>query len=327
MLSETRDETVELLRLALTEPRFDPEPVERLRAQMLASIRMRHSDPGAIATEAFFAAAYPGHPYGRPIDGTEASVAAIRVEDLRTAHAAALARDRLRVAVVGAIGPDALGPMLDRLFGGLPATGAPLPPVTTPRLSAATTVIDIDLPQSVVLVGNAGPRIDDPDFLVAMVMDYVLGGGAFGSRLMEEMREKRGLTYGVSTYLASGDLGGLYLGSFSSSNDRVAAALDLLRAEWRRMAEGGASPAEIERAKRFLTGDFSLRFQGNQAIAAQLLALQLGGHAPDYVNTRNARVEAITADEVAAVARRLLQPEALTSVIVGRPKGLAAPRQ
>ena len=237
MLADERQETVELLRLALTEPRFDPEAVERLRAQVLASIHAAAADPGSVGAHAFYADAFPGHPYGRPTNGTVESVAAIGVDDLRRAHAAALTRDRLHVAVVGAIRPDEVGPLLDRLFGDLPEAGRALPPPVEPSLSGDTSVIDFDTPQSLVVFGNAGLRSDDPDLIPALVMDYILGGGGFGSRLTSEMREKRGLTYGVYTYLAAHTLAGLYMGSFSSSNDRVAAALAILRAEWDRMAE------------------------------------------------------------------------------------------
>jgi zinc protease len=326
MLAETRDETVELLRLALTAPRFDAEAVERVRAQVLASIRMGATDPGTLAGRAFYADAFPGHPYGRPTEGTLESVTATRVEDLRRAHAATLARDRLRVTVVGAIRPDEVGPMLDRLFGGLPATGAALPPAVEPSLSGGITVLDLDTPQSLVVFGNAGLRNDDPDFIPALVMDHILGGGGFASRLTGEMREKRGLTYGVHTYLAAFNLGGLYMGSFSSSNARVAEALEVLRGEWVRMAEEGVTDGELASAKRFLTGDFALRFDGNGNIAGQLLGLQLAGLGPGYVTVRNDLVEAVTAADVARVARRLLSSDVLTAVVVGRPEGIAPGR-
>ena len=173
-----------------------------------------------------------------------------------------------------------------------------------------------------VMFGNAGILNDDPDFIPAMLMDYVLGGGSLGTRLSEEMRVKRGLTYGVYTWLAAGQFGGLYMGSFSSSNERVAEALRILRAEWIRMAEHGVSEAELASAKRFLTGEFPLRFDGNARIAAQLLGLQLAGLGPDYVNLRNDLVEAVTVEDIARVARRLLLPDGLTTVLAGRPEGL-----
>ena len=323
MLAETRDETVELLRLALTAPRFDAEAVERVRAQALASIRMGDADPGVVAGQAFYAAAFPDHHYGRPSIGTAESVAAVRVEDLRAARAAALTRERLRVAIVGAIGPEEAGAMLDRLFGGLPETVGGFPSIAQPSLSGETTVIDMDVPQSMVVFGSAGISRDDPDFMPALVMDYILGGGSFSSRLTREIREKRGLTYDIYTTLASGNYGSLYMGSFSSSNQHVAEAVDILRQEWDRMANDGVTDAELVSAKRFLTGDYALRFEGNASIAAQLIGVQIWVWDLDYINKRNDLVEAVTADDVARVARRLLSSGSLTTIVVGRPANMA----
>jgi zinc protease len=326
MLSEDRGAVSDLLRLALTEPRFDPEPVERLRAQTLASIQAGEADPQSRANLEFYEQAFPGHPYGRLLLGTAESVAAMTVEDLRAARAGALAREHLRVAVVGDITPAELGPLLDRAFGALPEAGPELPAVATPQLSGQTTVLDFDTPQSFVVFGDAGLAIDDPDIIPAVVMDYVLGGGSLGNRLNEEMRVKRGLTYGAFTWLASGQFGSLYMGTFSSSNERVAEAIALLRAEWIRMAEHGVSEAELASAKRYLTGEFPLRFDGSARTAAQLLGLQLAGHDIGYVDRRNDLVEAVTAEDVARVARRLLRSEELTAVVAGRPVGVGEPQ-
>ena len=324
MLTENRDAAAVLLRLALTEPRFDPEPVERLRAQLLASIRMGETDPQTRALARFYADAFPDHPYAKPPTGTVASITALSADDLHTARAAALTRDALKVAVVGDITAAELGPLLDDVFGGLPATGPPRPAVAAPRLSGTATVIDFDTPQSLVVFGDGGIRNDDPDYIPAMVMNAVLGGGTFGTRLTEEMRVKRGLTYGVYTYLASGRFGAVTMGSFSSSNERVAEAIALLRAEWARMAADGVSEAELAAAKRYLTGEYPLRFDGNRQIASQLLGLQVVGLDPDYVNRRRGLIEAVTVEDTARVARRLLVPAALTLVIAGRPEGLDA---
>jgi zinc protease len=214
--------------------------------------------------------------------------------------------------------------VLDRLFGGLPATGPELPPVVQPALAGGTTIIDLDIPQSVVMFGHGGLMRDDPDFIPAFVLDHILGGGGFGSRLTEELREKRGLTYGIYTWLAPGDFGALYMGSFSTANANAGEALELVRAEWARMAEAGVSEAELEDAKRYLTGAYPLRFDGNARIAGQLIGLQTAGLDIDYVNIRNDLVEAVTREDIARVAARLLDPAALTTVIVGRPEGLPA---
>lgn len=323
MLAENRDASIELLRAALIEPRFDADAFERVRAQVVASLRSDETDPQTMASRAFFAKAFDGYPYARPVDGTLETVAALKLEDMREAYRNALVRDRLYIAVVGAITPDELAPLLDRLVSDLPVGGPPLPEIATPELNGSTTVIDLDIPQSVVVFGQPGIARDDPDFIPAFVLDHILGGGGFGSRLTEEIREKRGLTYGVGTYLAPYDFGWLYQGQFSSSNARVAEALDILRAEWARMAEEGVSAEELEAAKQFLTGAYPLRFDGNARIASQLLGLQTAGLGMAYVNTRNDQVNAVTVEEIARVAKRLMQPEALTTVIVGRPEGVA----
>ncbi len=324
MLAEKRDATIDLVRAALLSPRFDTEAVERVRRRTLSSIRRSETEPRSVAGLAFRSAAFAGHPYGRPLDGTIESVSALDAAALRGAHAAAFARDRLRVAVVGAISPDELGPVLDRLFGALPASGPALPDVASPVMSGQTTVIALDIPQSVVTFGHGGIARSDPDFVAAVVLDHVLGGGGFSSRLMREMREVRGLTYGVRTNLAPGDFGSLYTGSFSTANARLAEAIGLVRAEWARMSETGVTEAELTQAKRYLTGEYPLRFDGNARIAGQLLGLQTAGLDIGYVNIRNDLVQAVTAQDVARVARRLLRPELLTMVVVGKPEGLAA---
>ncbi len=322
MLTENRDESLALLRSALVEPRFDPEPFARVQGQVLSSLRSDETDPDTLASRAFYAQAFPDHPYARPNAGSAESVAALDVEAIREAHRAALVRDRLMVAVVGDITAAELGPLLDDLFGDLPTGGPDLPPVAEARSPGTLQVVDLDIPQSVVMFGHEGIPRDDPDFIPAFVMDHILGGGGFGSRLTEEVREKRGLTYGIYTYLAPGDYGWLYLGRFSSANARAAEAMEIVRDEWARMAGEGVTEEELETAKRYLTGAYALRFDGNSRIAGQLLGLQTAGLGIEYVNERNDLIEAVTVEDIARVAERVLDPEALTWVVVGRPEGV-----
>jgi zinc protease len=321
-LSAGRDEAVELLRSALVAPRFDAEAVALARAQLVSRLTSQETSAGRIASRALHARAFPGHPYAVPADGTPETVAAIDAEALRAAHRAALVRDRLTIAVAGDITEAELGPMLDRLFGDLPEGGPPLPPVAVPATAGALAVIDLDIPQSLVMFGHAGITRDDPDFVPAFVMNHILGGGGFGSRLTDEIRERRGLSYGVGTSLATNDYGPLILGRFSTANARVAEAIAIVRAEWARMATEGVSAAELEAAQRYLTGAYPLRFDGYGRIANQLLGLQVAGLDLDYVNVRNELVAAVTTDDIARVARRLLDPDRLTFVVVGRPEGV-----
>jgi zinc protease len=323
-LAANLDETFELLRSALTEPRFDPDAFARTQARQLATLRADASDPNRIAARAFYADAFPGHPYATPADGLPETVEALDREAVIATHGRALTRDRLMVAVVGAIEPEDLALRLDEVFGALPQEGPLLPEPAEAEIAGSVSVIDLGIPQSVVMFGHAGIPRDDEDFIPAFVMDHILGGGGFGSRLTEEIRERRGLTYGIYTYLAPGDYGWLYLGSFSASNERVAEAVALVRAEWARLAAEGVTEEELDAAKRYLTGAYPLRFDGNARIASQLLGLQTAGLGIDYVNERNALVEAVTTEDIARVADRILDPEMLTFVVVGRPEGLEA---
>lgn len=323
-LTENRDASVDLLRQALTAPRFDADAVERVRGQVLSNIASDDKDPATLASRAFDRLAWGDHPYGSSADGTAESVAALTRDDIVAAHRAAIARDRIYVAAAGDISAADLGLLLDTLFGGLPATGAPQPPQAEWLARSGVTVEDFPVPQSVVIFGHEGIARDDPDFFPAFVLNEVLGGGRFGTRLMSELREKRGLTYGVSSYLAPMDLGAFVGGQFSSDNTKVAEAIDLVRAEWARMAEGGVTEEELAHTKTYLTGSYPLRFDGNGPIARILVGMQMEGLPIDYPVTRNAQIEAVTLADVARVAKRILRPDELHFVVVGQPAGLAS---
>ncbi|MFQ5438361.1 MAG: M16 family metallopeptidase, partial [Paracoccaceae bacterium] len=206
----------------------------------------------------------------------------------------------------------------------LPKTGSPMPERANVNVTRGVSVIDFPAPQSVALFGHAGIARDDPDFFAAYVMNQVFGAGGFTSRLNNEVREKRGLTYGVYTYLASYDLAEVFVGSVASANDRIAEAIEVIRQQWRFMAEQGVTEAELEAAKKFLTGAYPLRFDGNKQIASILVGMQLQDLPPDYVKTRNEKVNAVSIEDVNRVARRLLQPDNLRVVVVGRPEGLVS---
>jgi zinc protease len=322
MLSENRDEAAELLRASLVEPRFDDDAVERVRGQVLAIIDGDARDPDEIGSETFNALAWGDHPYGSALEGTRESVGALTREDLVDAHRAVLARDRVIVGAAGDITAEELGLLIDRILGDLPETGAPMPGMADYQLPPGTTVVDFPSPQSVALFGHQGIARDDPDFFPAFVLNQVLGGGNFRSRLMQEVRVERGLTYGVYSFLGLSEYGQTLGGRFSSSNDLVAEAIEVIRAEWTDLAENGVTDEELEAAQRFLTGAYPLRFDGNGRIAGILAGMQADGMPVDYIATRNDRVDAVTAEDVRRVAARLLQPENLHFVVVGRPEGL-----
>ena len=321
-LTENRDQAVGLLRQALHQPRFDPDAIERVRAQIISGLRSDATDPNAIAGRTVAAMTYGDHPYGSDGRGTVDSVATLTRDDIVAAHRGVFARDRIHVAAVGDITAQDLGALLDRLLGDLPQTGAPLPGPAEVRIDGGVTVVDFDTPQSVAIFAQPGMTRDDPDFFAAYIVNQILGGGSFESRLMTEVREKRGLTYGVYSYLLPKEWAAVYMGSVASANARIAEAVSVIGAEWARMAAEGPTEKELQDAKTYLTGAYPLRFDGNSRIASILVSMQLDGLPIDYVTTRNPRIEAVTLEDARRVARALLQPEKLHFVVVGRPEGL-----
>ena len=318
-LTENRDQAMDLLRQALINPRFDQDAVDRVREQVLSNLRSNEKDPDTLASKAFNALAFGDHPYGSSGDGTTATVTALTRDDILAAHKGVIARDRIYVAAAGDITAAELGTLLDTLLGDLPATGRPMPARADWLLAPGVTVTDFPTPQSTVLFGHVGIPRDDPDFFAAFILNEVLGGGRFTARLMSEIREKRGLTYGIGTYLASLDHGEMLLGQFSASNDKVAEAIAVLRAEWARIATEGITETELATTKTYLTGSYPLRFDGNGSIASILVGMQMEGLPIDYAVTRNAQIEAVTLEDAKRVAARIFLPEALHFVVVGQP--------
>lgn len=323
-LTENRDQAVDLLRRALTEPRFDQDAIDRVRGQVLAGLRQDAKNPGTLASRELRAMAFGDHPYATPGDGTIDSVTALTRDDIVAAHQATIARDRIYVAAAGDISAAELGPLLDTLLGGLPATGAPLIERAPMNLTGGITVEDFPGPQATVIFGHQGIKRDDPDFFAASILNEILGGGRFSARLMTEVRDRRGLTYGIGSYLLGYDQAELLMGQFSSANGTVGQAIDVIRDEWRKIATEGVTEEEVQKTKTYLTGNYPLRFDGNGPIAAMLVSMQMIGLAPDYPTTRNDKINAVTLDDVKRVAATLFRPDDLRFVVVGQPEGLTS---
>ncbi|NND41402.1 MAG: insulinase family protein [Silicimonas sp.] len=321
-LTENRAEAVALLREALVNPRFDEDAIERVRAQTLSVIRSDANDPNAIAGHGFDEMAYEDHPYETSRKGTLESVGALTRDDIVAAHRAVLAQDRVYVGASGDISADELGSIMDQLLGDLPEAGAPLPDEAEVHLTGGVTLIPFDTPQSVALFGHTGIDRDDPDFFPAFVANEIFGGAGRQSRLSDEVREKRGLTYGVGTWIANYDYSDMLIGQFASANDRVAEGIEVIKDEWARIAEGGVTEAELEEIKTYLTGAYPLRFDGNGPIARILVGMQIEGLTPDYITTRNDKVNAVTVEDIKRVAKWLFRPEDLRFVVVGSPDGV-----
>ncbi|GIT90964.1 peptidase M16 [Jannaschia pagri] len=322
VLTDNRDASMALLRDALVAPTFDQTALDRVRDQVLAGIEQDARDPEEIASATMARLAFGEHPYGSALEGTLESVTALTREDIQAAHGTVLTRDRVYVGVTGDISAAELGPLLDELLGDLPATGVPNASEADYTLDGGVTVVDYPSPQSVVLFGHEGIARDDDDFFAAYVMNHILGGGGFQSKLMTEVREERGLTYGIGSFLVPRDLAAQHMGQFSSTNDKTAEAVQIVRDIWADVAANGVAEDRLEAAKTYLTGAYPLRFDGNGTIAGILVGMQAQELPIDYIATRNDKVMAVTPDDVRRVAERLLQPEDLHFVVVGQPIGL-----
>lgn len=321
-LTENRDQAVALLKSSIMEPNFDQVDIDRVREQILSGLRSDETDPGTIAGRTFDAMTWGVHPYGSYGNGTEDSVKGLTRDDIVAAHKSTFARDRLYVSAVGDISPDQLSALLDQLFGDLPATGAPLVGQATYQLSGGVTVIPFDTPQSVALFGHGSIKRDDPDFMAAYILNEVLGGAGQDSRLMTEVREKRGLTYGVGTTLLPMDYGELIMGQVKSDNTKMAQAVEVIQEEWSKVAADAITEQELTDAKTYLTGAYALRFDGNAPIARIMVGMQMIDLPPSYVTDRNDQVMAVTREDIRRVAKRIYQPENLRFIVVGQPLGL-----
>ncbi len=323
-LTDTSAQATDLLHLALTKPRFDAEAIERVRGQVLQNIASSAKDPGTIASDLLSKAAFGDHPYGSSGDGTADSVQALTRDDLLAAYHGALARDRIYVAAAGDISAADLGLMLDKLLGDLPATGAPQPADVALTAKGDVTQQSFPGPQSTISFYQGGIKFEDPDYFAATILNEILGGNGFSSRLMDQVREKRGLTYGIDTSLAAYDHAALLAGSVATSNEKAAETMQVIRDVWADVAKNGVTQKEVDDTKTYLTGAYPLRFDGNKRIASILVGMQMLGLPVTYPAERNAKVQAVTLADVNRVAAKVLTPDKLTFVVVGDAVGVTA---
>jgi zinc protease len=323
-LTEHRDEAFDLLRLALSSPRFDADAIERVRGQQLAALQRDSTNPNDLSSRRWWQTAFPDHPYGRESKGTLETVPRITADDLRAYVRRVFARNELKVAIVGDVDGKTAGALIDRAFGGLAAKND-LKPVAdaTPSGIGRRIVINVDVPQAVVTFGGQGIARQDPDFMTAYIVNHILGGGSFSSRLYREVREKRGLAYGVSDSLVWFRSAAVVLGGTATRADRTADALAVIEHEIKRMADEGPTPDELAAAKSFLKGSYALTLDTSGKIAVQLTQIQIDNLGIDYIQRRGALIDAVTIEDAKRVARRLYGGGMLVTV-AGRPKGLTS---
>lgn len=322
-VTANRDMAFSMLGLALTKPRFDADSIERVRGQTLAILEREQQQPPAVAERALMALLFPSHPYGRREGGDQDSIKSFTRDDMVAWVGRRLGRDVLTIAVVGDITPAQLAPLLDSTFGALPAKAEPgnLPDVA-PAATGKVEVIRRPIPQSVAAFGEQGIKRDDPDWYAAFVVNYIIGSGNFSSRLMIEVREKRGLTYSIYAYMVPEDHTGILGGEFATRNERFAESLAIVKAEWKKLAEHGVTAKELADAKTYITGSFPLSLGSTNAIAGLLNSVQVNHLGIDFLDRRNKLINSVTLADANRVAKRLFNADALTTVVVGDPKGM-----
>ncbi len=319
-LKQTADESFDMMRMALAEPRFDQEPIDRAKNELTVNLMRQETDPRTIAWREMDRLTAPGHPYARY--ATPETVANIKRADVMKLGQELMTKDRLLVVVVGDITAEELKPRLDEVFGGLPATSS-LPAVgdVAPAPAPAAPVVKtLPTPQTTVLFSGPGPKRSESDFYAAYVLNYILGGGGFSSRLVDEIREQRGLTYGIGTNLSLNIHMARWTGSSSTMNDKAREVVGLIKDNIARLGAEGPTQQELDDAKAYLTGAFPLNFDSNMKIANILMGFQQDALGVDYVAKRNDYINAVTLDDLNRVAATYMKPENFTFVMVGQPK-------
>jgi zinc protease len=323
-LTDNAKDAFQLLGLALAHPRFDQDAVQRVRAQILSSLEQEDTDPPTVAAKGFYRAFFHDHPYGHPVNGDVASVNAITQGDIRNFAAEHWVRGDLRIAVSGDVDATTLMQLINSAFGKLPARSPALPPWPGHVGQPGIEVIPLPVPQPTVVFGLPGLMRSDKDFVPAFVANYILGGGGFASRLTDEVRVKRGLTYDISTSLDSLRRAGILAGEFATKQGSVQDAIGVVRDTLQTFADNGPTDKELADAKTYLTGSFPMSFSSNVGIVGELNGFQQIGLPVDYVQKRNALIEAVTVADVKRAAKRLFNPRAMTIVIGGTPEAQRA---
>jgi zinc protease len=322
-LSRNTARAFRLLQLAVAEARLDADPLERVVSQMAASLKREANDPDYVAGRTFRAKSYPNHPYGLPVRGDLTTLPTLTKSNLLDMRAAMFARDRLKIAVVGAIDAATLAGHLDDVFGALPEK-CNLAPIASVDFTGegARYVVDIDVPQSTIRFGRQGLARKDPDFMAATVVNHILGGGIFSARLFREVREKRGLAYSVHSQLATYDHAAMLTGGTSTKNERAAESMAVIESEIASLSDLGPTEEELVKARKYLIGSYALRFDTSTKIASQLVHLQTEGFGVEYLDERNCLIAAVTMEDAKRAAKRLFGDAKLLVTVAGRPDGM-----
>lgn len=324
-LTDKKEDAFNLLGLALTQPRFDSDALQRIKEAMLANLKRAEEQPSSVAARAFQKALYGDHPYGHLTDGTEESVHRLTRQDVEAFHKKNLTQANMVISVVGDMTPEELAKLLDEALASLLAGEEENAIATGPDDITPTVVrIEKNTPQASIVFGHLGISREDPDYYAALVMNHTLGGGGLTSRMMEEVREKRGLAYDVRSYFVPMPHRGAFIAQVQTNNETAATAMNLMKEEMRKIRKNGVTQQEYDDAISYLTGSFPLRIDSNSKIMDHLTSMQMESLGLDYLNDWPDKIRAVTRADVQRVAKRLLHPDSVVMVVVGGGPALEA---
>lgn len=312
------DQAVQLASRQLGEPSFPDAVWQRERQRWAASIREADTRPATQAARAFRQAVYGGHPYGQ--EATEATLSAIASADLQAWWRAALLPCRAKVTLVGRIDRGQADALVTRLLSRLPQGACPpLPPVAevAPLDQAVRRDVDFRSAQAHVLIGQPGFKRSDPDFFALLVGNHILGGSGLVSRLSNEVREKRGLTYSVYSYFAPGLHAGAFTVGLQTRPDQAAQAVEVTQSALARYVAQGPTAQELQAAKDNLIGGFPLRLDSNRKLLDNVASIAWNELPLDYLDTWTAQIARVTAEQVRQALARKLQPQRMVTVVLG----------
>lgn len=320
-LSKYQNEAFDLLALALTKPRFDKDSVSRMIDSNLVRIRSSMTDPEWMNARLTNAVIYGDHPYAMNTGGTLSSLPRITPDDLRAKFKTQLAQDNLIIAVAGNMSASEVSGMLDKVFGQLPKTSK------VQKIEDAVfddqpsvTLYEQNIPQTIINMVIPGIKHTDPDYHAAEVMDFVLGSSGFGSRLTEEVREKRGLTYGIYSGLSEMDHSSILSIGAATRNEKTDEVIQITKDVMDGMTKANITEKELKDAKSYLIGSVPLQLTSTDRISAILIGLLSDNLPMDYMEQRTKAIEKLNVDDILRVSKRLLEIKNIKIILVGHPQ-------
>jgi zinc protease len=317
-LKPDSEDAFEMMRMSLTELHFSEASIERMRTTLKARLARRQANARGKAAQELRKSLFGDHPYGRSSNGTQESLDKIAREDLLEQFHRLFARDNLTIGIVGAMSAQEASVMLDRVFGGLPESANLVEvPEIVPSFGERIEIAD-DAPQATITLALPGVLRESEDFYAAYLVNHILGGGGFTSRLYQDIREDRGLAYSISSTLVNDDHVSYMSIATATRADRTDETLELILEQLKKMAKLGPTAEELAAAKTYVIGAYAISNLDSSAnIARTLVALQEDDLGIDYIQTREQKIDAVTLEQARAAAHKLLDHE--PTVVVVRP--------